>query len=152
MRNKLVNERNNSIKFRRDLMSLTYDIDSINCKNNKNHYCSFKDDLNNTNKDSTYMKNNRDYIRKYINNNKIYKMNLGDGTKYNIISLGKKPKFNRINNINRLNKENSFNRNQSKEIKKIRGNFLNDNPMKRKIDKFSSNDNCRHYYNRSSQA
>ena len=132
-------------------MSLTYDIDSINCKNNKNHYCSFKDDLNNTNKDSSYMIKNRDYIRKYINNNKIYKMNLGDGTKYNIISLGKKPpKFNRINNINRLNKENSVNRNQSKEIKKIRGNFLNNYPIKRKIDKFSSNDKCRHYYNRSS--
>lgn len=151
MRNKLVNERNNSIKFRRDLMSLTYDIDSINCKNNKNHYCSFKDDLNNTNKDSSYMIKNRDYIRKYINNNKIYKMNLGDGPKYNIISLGKKPpKFNRINNINKLNKENSVNRNQSKEIKKIRGNFLNNYPIKRKIDKFSSNDKCRHYYNRSS--
>ena len=151
MRNKLVNERNNSIKFRRDLMSLTYDIDSINCKNNKNHYCSFKDDLNNTNKDSSYMIKNRDYIRKYINNNKIYKMNLGDGPKYNIISLGKKPpKFNRIHNINKLNKENSVNRNQSKEIKKIRGNFLNNYPIKRKIDKFSSNDRCRHYYNRSS--
>ena len=151
MRNKLVNERNNSIKFRRDLMSLTYDIDSINSKNNKNHYCSFKDDLNNTNKDSSYMIKNRDYIRKYINNNKIYKMNLGDGPKYNIISLGKKPpKFNRINNINKLNKENSVNRNQSKEIKKIRGNFLNNYPIKRKIDKFSSNDRCRHYYNRSS--
>ena len=150
MRNKLVNERNNSIKFRRDLMSMTYDIDSINCKNNKNHYGSFKDDLINTKNDSSYMIKNKDYIRKYINNNKIYKTNLYAGPKYNIISLGKKQKFNRINNINKLNKENSVNRNQSKEIKKIRGNFLNNYPIKRKIDKFSSNDRCRHYYNRSS--
>ena len=65
MRNKLVNERNDSIKFRRDLMSLTYDIDSINCKNNKNHYGSFKDDLINTKNDSSYMIKNKDYIRKY---------------------------------------------------------------------------------------
>jgi len=150
MRNKLVNERNDSIKFRRDLMSLTYDIDSINCKNNKNHYGSFKVDLINTKNDSSYMIKNKDYIRKYINNNKIYKTNLYAGPKYNIISLGKKQKFNRINNINRLNKENSVNRNQSKEIKKIRGNFLNNYPIKRKIDKFSYNDKCRHYYNRSS--
>ena len=151
MINTFVNERNTSIKFNTNLMSLTFDKDLIMVDKRKKQTGFIKEKSIDNESDSSNISKNIQNLSKYITNNKIYRTNLDNRPKYNTISLLKKSNLNRIHNVNRINKGNSFNKNKSKDIKSIRENFSNNYSNNRKIkDKFPLNDNYRSYYNISS--
>ena len=151
MINKFVNERNTSIKFNTNLMSLTFDKDLIMVDKRKKQTGFIKEKSIDNESDSSNISKNIQNLSKYITNNKIYRTNLDNRRKYNTISLLKKSNLNRIHNVNRINKGNSFNKNKSKDIKSIREKFSNNYSNNRKIkDKFPFNDNYRPYYNISS--
>ena len=116
MINKIRNDKNSSIKLKKQLMNITNNINSVRKRNNKSPDIRIKENKYMSEELSTYKNLDSSNIRKckninninmYINNNKIYKRNHNNDTKYNSFSLidFKKP------NLNKIHKNNIFNRN-----------------------------------------
>ena len=116
MINKIRNDKNSSIKLKKQLMNITNNINSVRKRNNKSPDIRIKENKYISEELSTYKYLESSNIRKckninninmYINNNKIYKRNHNNDTKYNSFSLidFKKP------NLNKIHKNNIFNRN-----------------------------------------
>ena len=116
MINKIRNDKNSSIKLKKQLMNITNNINSVRKRNNKSPDIRKKENKYMSEELSTYKYLDSSNIRKckninninmYINNNKIYKRNHNNDTKYNSFSLidFKKP------NLNKIHKNNIFNRN-----------------------------------------
>ena len=116
MINKIRNDKNSSIKLKKQLMNITNNINSVRKRNNKSPDIRIKENKYMSEELSTYKNldssniskcKNINNINMYINNNKIYKRNHNNDTKYNSFSLidFKKP------NLNKIHKNNIFNRN-----------------------------------------
>jgi len=116
MINKIRNDKNSSIKLKKQLMNITNNINSVRKRNNKSPDIRKKENKYMSEELSTYKYLDSSNIRKckninninmYINNNKIYKRNHNNDTKYNSFSLIDFKK----SDLNKIHKNNIFNRN-----------------------------------------
>ena len=116
MINKIRNDKNSSIKLKKQLMNITNNINSVRKRNNKSPDIRKKENKYMSEELSTYKNLDSSNIRKckninninmYINNNKIYKRNHNNDTKYNSFSLIDFKK----SDLNKIHKNNIFNRN-----------------------------------------
>jgi hypothetical protein len=116
MINKIRNDKNSSIKLKKQLMNITNNINSVRKRNNKSPDIRIKENKYMSEELSTYKNLDSSNIRKckninninmYINNNKIYKRNHNNDTKYNSFSLIDFKK----SDLNKIHKNNIFNRN-----------------------------------------
>ena len=116
MINKIRNDKNSSIKLKKQLMNITNNINSVRKRNNKSPDIRIKENEYMSEELSTYKNLDSSNIRKckninninmYINNNKIYKRNHNNDTKYNSFSLIDFKK----SDLNKIHKNNIFNRN-----------------------------------------
>ena len=116
MINKIRNDKNSSIKLKKQLMNITNNINSVRKRNNKSPDIRIKENKYISEELSTYKNLDSSNIRKckninninmYINNNKIYKRNHNNDTKYNSFSLIDFKK----SDLNKIHKNNIFNRN-----------------------------------------
>ena len=158
MMNKIRNDKNSSIKLKKQLMNITNNINSVRKRNNKSPDIRIKENKYMSEELSTYKNLDSSNIRKckninninmYINNNKIYKRNHNNDTKYNSFSLidFKKSDLNKIHKSNIFNR-NSINKNNYNNNIKSRTNI----PKKYSInenfkEQFSDNTNVRKYNN-----
>jgi hypothetical protein len=158
MINKIRNDKNSSIKLKKQLMNITNNINSVRKRNNKSPDIRIKENKYMSEELSTYKYLDSSNIRKckninninmYINNNKIYKRNHNNDTKYNSFSLidFKKSDLNKIHKNNIFNR-NSINKNNYDNKIKSRTNI----PKKYSInenfkEQFSDNTNFRKYNN-----
>ena len=158
MINKIRNDKNSSIKLKKQLMNITNNINSVRKRKNKSPDIRIKENKNMSEELSTYKNLDSSNIRKckninninmYINNNKIYKRNHNNDTKYNSFSLidFKKSDLNKIHKSNIFNR-NSINKNNYNNNIKSRTNI----PKKYSInenfkEQFSDNTNFRKYNN-----
>ena len=116
MINKIRNDKNSSIKLKKQLMNITNNINSVRKRNNKSPDIRINENKYMSEELSTYKYLDSSNIRKckninninmYINNNKIYKRNHNNDTKYNSFSLIDFKK----SDLNKIHKSNIFNRN-----------------------------------------
>ena len=116
MINKNRNDKNSSIKLKKQLMNITNNINSVRKRNNKSPDIRINENKYMSEELSTYKYLDSSNIRKckninninmYINNNKIYKRNHNNDTKYNSFSLIDFKK----SDLNKIHKSNIFNRN-----------------------------------------
>ena len=158
MINKIRNDQNSAIKLKKQLMNITNNINSVRKRNNKSPDIRKKENKYMSEELSTYKNLDSSNIRKckninninmYINNNKIYKRNHNNDTKYNSFSLidFKKSDLNKIHKNNIFNR-NCINKNNFNNKIKSRTNI----PKKYSInenfkEQFSDNTNFRKYNN-----
>ena len=116
MINKIGNDKNSCIKLKKELMNIANNINSVKKRNIKSPEIRTKENKYISEDLSTYKYLDSSHIRKckninninmYINNNKIYKRNHNNDTKYNSFSLIDFKK----SDLNKIHKNNIFNRN-----------------------------------------
>ena len=158
MINKIRNDKNSSIKLKKQLMNITNNINSVRKRKNKSPDIRIKENKNMSEELSTYKYLDSSNIRKckninninmYINNNKIYKRNHNNDTKYNSFSLidFKKPNLNKIHKNNIFNR-NSINKNNYNNKIKSRTNISKKYSINENFkEQFSDNTNFRKYNN-----
>ena len=158
MINKIRNDKNSSIKLKKQLMNITNNINSVRKRNNKSPDIRIKENKYISEELSTYKNLESSNIRKckninninmYINNNKIYKRNHNNDTKYNSFSLidFKKPNLNKIHKNNIFNR-NSINKNNYNNMIKSRTNISKKYSINENFkEQFSDNTNFRKYNN-----
>jgi len=158
MINKIRNDKNSSIKLKKQLMNITNNINSVRKRNNKSPDIRIKENKYISEELSTYKNLESSNIRKckninninmYINNNKIYKRNHNNDTKYNSFSLidFKKPNLNKIHKNNIFNR-NSINKNNYNNKIKSRTNISKKYSINENFkEQFSDNTNFRKYNN-----
>ena len=158
MINKIRNDKNSSIKLKKQLMNITNNINSVRKRNNKSPDIRKKKNKYMSEELSTYKNLDSSNIRKckninninmYINNNKIYKRNHNNDTKYNSFSLidFKKPNLNKIHKNNIFNR-NSINKNNYNNKIKSRTNISKKYSINENFkEQFSDNTNFRKYNN-----
>ena len=156
MINKIRNDKNSSIKLKKQLMNITNNINSVRKRNNKSPDIRINENKYMSEELSTYKNLDSSNIRKckninninmYINNNKIYKRNHNNDTKYNSFSLIDFKK----SDLNKIHKSNIFNRNS---INKNNYNIKSRTNISKKYsinenfkEQFSDNTNFRKYNN-----
>ena len=158
MINKIRNDKNSSIKLKKQLMNITNNINSVRKRNNKSPDIRIKENKYMSEELSTYKNLDSSNIRKckninninmYINNNKIYKRNHNNDTKYNSFSLidFKKSDLNKIHKNNIFNR-NSINKNNYNNKIKSRTNISKKYSINENFkEQFSDNTNFRKYNN-----
>ena len=158
MINKIRNDKNSSIKLKKQLMNITNNINSVRKRNNKSPDIRINENKYMSEELSTYKNLDSSNIRKckninninmYINNNKIYKRNHNNDTKYNSFSLidFKKSDLNKIHKNNIFNR-NSINKNNSNNKIKSRTNISKKYSINENFkEQFSDNTNFRKYNN-----
>ena len=139
-------------------MNITNNINSVRKRNNKSPDIRIKENKYISEELSTYKNLESSNIRKckninninmYINNNKIYKRNHNNDTKYNSFSLidFKKPNLNKIHKNNIFNR-NSINKNNYNNKIKSRTNISKKYSINENFkEQFSDNTNFRKYNN-----
>lgn len=161
MINKIRNDKNSSIKLKKQLMNITNNKNSLRKRNNKSSDIKIKENKYMSEELSTYINLDSSNIRKckninninmYINNNKIYKRNHNNDTKYNSFSLidFKKSDLNKIhkNNIFNRNSINKNNYNNYNNKIKSRTNISKKYSINENFkEQFSDNTNFRKYNN-----